>query len=185
MSNYLFITNNNEAVEALTKQYAEDNNLEFYSFYNNSEDMQKVQELFRNADNLCLFIQNLNKANTSDVLLKILEENSKNIHVFATGKDDVKEALKARFTIKYIKGKSYIKYINDFLADKTIPKEVYSDVYFYKELATYFVNNYDKHTIDNLKLLHSIINDFILATTNLNYEYEYERLRGLRYDNMR
>ena len=179
--NYLFITNNNEAVEALTKQYAEDNNLEFYSFNNNREDMNIVQELFKNADNLCIFIANLNKSPVSDVLLKLLEENNKNIHVYATAKQDIKEALKARFTIKHIKGKSYIKYINDFLADKNIPKEVYSDVYFYMELATYFVNNYDKYTIDNLKLLHSIINDFTLATTNLNYEYEYERLRGLQY----
>ena len=179
--NYLFLTNDIEKVEALTKQYADDNCLEFYSFNNNSEDMNKVQELFKVADNLCIFIQNLNKSPVSDVLLKILEENSKNIHVFATGKDDVKEALKARFTIKYIKGKSYIKYINDFLAEKKIPKEVYSDVYFYKELATYFVNNYDKYTIDNLKLLHNIINDFTLATTNLNYEYEYNRLEGLMW----
>ena len=77
--NYLFITNNNEAVEALTKQYAEDNNLEFYSFNNNREDMNTVQELFKNADNLCLFIANLNKSSVSDVLLKLLEENNKNI----------------------------------------------------------------------------------------------------------
>ena len=71
LMNYLFITNNNEAVEALTKQYAEDNNLEFYSFNNNREDMNIVQELFKNADNLCLFIANLNKSPVSDVLLKL------------------------------------------------------------------------------------------------------------------
>ena len=33
LMNYLFITNNNEAVEALTKQYAEDNNLEYSELY--------------------------------------------------------------------------------------------------------------------------------------------------------
>ena len=147
------------------------------------EDMDKLHELCINSDNLCIFIQGLNKSPVSDVLLKLLEENSKNIHVFATAKDDIKDALKARFTVKTIKGKSYIKEVEEYLAGNKVAKEVYSDVYFYKEFATYLVNHFNRYTIINLKLLHSIIEDFTLATSTLNYDYEFNRLRGLKYDN--
>lgn len=181
MSNYLFITNNDEAVEALTKQYAEENNLEFFSYQNNREDMDAIHELFIQNDNLCIFIQGLNKSSVSDTLLKLLEENSKNIHVFATAKDDIKDALKARFTVRFMRDKSYINEINDFLADKKVSKDVYSDVCFYKQLANYFANNYDDNTLYNLKILHSIIEDCNLATNTLNYDYQFDRLRNLRW----
>lgn len=179
--NWLFFTNDTDKVETLTKQYAYDNDLEFHSYKATREDMDAIHYLFTYENNICIFIEKLSKAPVCDILLKLLEENKKNIHVFATAKEDIKEALKARFIIQHMKDISYIDSINSFLANKKVDKEVYSDVSFYKQLATYLVNNYDKYTVYNLKIVHSIINDFMLATTNINYDYQFSRLKGLKY----
>ena len=90
-----------------------------------------------------------------------------------------------KYIVTGFSGSYFKQYINTGFELKYNQLTKDTDVYFYKELATYFVNNYDKYTIDNLKLLHSIINDFTLATNTLNYDYEFNRLRGLKYDNMR
>ena len=172
--NYLFFTNNNDRVETLTKQYAIDNNMDFISLSATREDFNQLLTL---EDEICVFIKNLNKSPVCDVLLKLLEENKNNLHVFATAKDDISEALKARFIIKTMKNISYASEIESFMRGGDVSKDVYSDVYFYKELATYTVNHYNNNTIHNLTLLHSIIYDFNLSTTNLSYDYQYKRLK--------
>lgn len=171
--NYLFFTNNHDRVEALTKQYAKDNNLEFVSIEANKDGFN---QLYTIDHEMCIFIKNLNNSPTCDVLLKLLEENRNNLHVFATARDNISEALKARFTIKTMQDISYASEIESFMQGKSVSKEVYSDVYFYKQLAFYLVKHYNAKTIDNLILLHTIIDDYNLSSTNFNWSYQYRRL---------
>ena len=176
-NNFLFITNNVDRVQALTEQFAKDNNLEMFSFAMNKESIDAIHRIYTEFNNACIFISGLNKSNVADSLLKILENNKKNIYIFATGKEDISDALKSRFTLRAIRDKSYKEEIEQFIKGKTkLDKSVISDVSFYKQLATYTVNHYKDDTMYNLMLIADICNNFMLSTNNLNYTYEYMKL---------
>ena len=78
-NNFLFLTNNVDRVQALTEQFAKDNNLEMFSFAMNKESIDAIHRIYTEFNNACIFISGLNKSNVADSLLKILENNKKNI----------------------------------------------------------------------------------------------------------
>lgn len=176
-NNYLFLTNNVDRVKSLTERFARDYNLEMFSFTMNKDSIDSIHKIYTEYNNACIFIEGLNKSKVADSLLKILENNTKNVYIYATGKDDMSDALKSRFTIKYIKDKSYKTEIEQFIkGDTKIDKDVISDISFYKQLATYTVNHYNMYTMDNLMVIADICNNFLLSTNNLNFNYEYSKL---------
>ena len=155
-NNFLFLTNNVDRVQALTEQFAKDNNLEMFSFAMNKESIDAIHRIYTEFNNACIFISGLNKSNVADSLLKILENNTKNIYIFATGREDISDALKSRFTLRTIRDKSYKEEIEQFIKGKTkLDKSVISDVSFYRQLATYTVNHYSDDTMYNLMLITS------------------------------
>ena len=179
-NNFLFLTNNVDRVQALTEQFAKDNNLEMFSFAMNKESIDAIHRIYTEFNNACIFISGLNKSNVADSLLKILEicdiDKSGNA-IFATGKEDISDALKSRFTLRTIRDKSYKEEIEQFIKGKTkLDKSVISDVSFYRQLATYTVNHYSDDTMYNLMLIADICNNFMLSTNNLNYTHEYMKL---------
>ena len=101
LTNYLYITDNDKAIQEKAQQYAKDFN-GCYVFDNSKESMKDIIYLYNNTDNIVIFVAGLNKSPVSDALLKDLEDSKKNIVMFATTNTyDVKEPLKARFQVLY------------------------------------------------------------------------------------
>lgn len=174
--NSLYMTSNVELVKKLSKDYAKQNNLEWYGFQNNREDMNNILYLYENNDDCVIFLEGLTKSIVSNSLLKVLEEVKKNIHMYATSSTyDMNRALTSRFIVCYLDCAD--NEAKDFIKTKKATKEQYSKLSFYIDLAKLVVENktYMQH---NLALINNIIKNIRLTTTNTPWDYQYGRLKN-------
>lgn len=171
--NYLYITNDPEQVFQIAQQYAKDNNLLFYYFTANKETIRSILTLYKADDDCVIFIKNLNKSPVYDALLKVLEDNKKNIIMFATSDmDDIKEPVKARFKVINYKNKDIDKEVMAFMKTGKASKEIYSSIAFYICLA--------EHTTDlkTLLLINAILKQIKKCTYNIPWDYYFSVLKG-------
>lgn len=172
--NNLYVTTNIDYVKTLSKDYAQRNNLEWFGFKNNREDMNTIIDIYNNNDNCVIFLEGLNKSNVSNALLKVLEENKRNIHIYATCSSfDMSTACKARFTVIYTE--DTFSFGEKFFKTKKATKEEYTNLFFYIDIANYVVDN-KINLQENLSLINEIIKDIRLTTNNTPWDYYYHKL---------
>lgn len=172
--NYLYLTNDNDAVYNIARDYADEHFLELFVLdFTDKTCIDSIKSVLRDSQEVCFLLYNIKKSSRADSLLKLLESN---VTFFATTNDSISDALKSRFVVSYIEDAIYNSEILSFLVGKSIEKTTYSDAAFYKALARYCASHYNDSTYGNLLLIADILNNFQLSTTNLNYSYEYKRL---------
>lgn len=171
MTNYLYITDNDNAIQEKAEQYAKDFN-GCCVFDNSKESMKDIINLYNNTDNIVIFVAGLNKSPVSDALLKVLEDSKKNIVMFATTNTyDVKEPLKARFQVLYYDNKDIEKEVIEFIRTRKVSKEIYSSLSFYIALANHTPCMYD------LELINMIIKEAKKCTYNTPWDYYFMVLK--------
>ena len=176
MNNYLYYTNNDNSVLKMAHAYAEANKLPVYTFENNKEDIEDILYLYENDNNCVIFVSNLNKSPTCDALLKPLENNKKNVTMFATCHNyDISYALETRFLP--FKDSSIVD-VERFLETHTATTEQYSCLSFYIFLASKTTN------VKNIMLINWIIFSIRQCTFNVFWPYYYGKLiEGYVWDN--
>lgn len=169
--NTLYYSKEQCQVEAM--QFARDNNLEFLSFSLCRESVDAIVELYKYADNLVICLEGLNKSNVCDSLLIPLEENTKEIYMFASTKTmDVKPTLLSRFQ-KVVITKEENTAVNFLLTNKAT-KDEYSNLKFWLDLAEALSVTHD---VKRLRKVNNIIKDIMLTTNNTLWQYYYEVIK--------
>ena len=154
--NTLYYTNDISSVYEIAKQHADSHHHEFYAFENNTDNIQIIISLYDTIDNATIFLKGLNKSPISNKLLKVLEENTKNIDIYVVSSTyDVSEPLAARFVVVTLDDVSLDKELRTFINTKKATKEVYSQLAFYTQLAWF--NIHKKPNLDLIKIYHGII----------------------------
>lgn len=176
MKNYLYYTDRDSFILKTAHMYAENHKIPVYAFENNKEDIEDILYLYENDDNCVIFISNLNKSPISAALLKPLENNKKNITMFATCHNyDIPYALESRFLP--FRDNS-IDDVDEFLRTHTATTEQYSCLSFYTFLASKTTN------IKNIMLINWIIISIRQCTFNIFWPYYYGKLiEGFIWDN--
>ena len=169
--NTLYYSEKQCQVEAV--KFARDNKLEFLSFVLCRESIDAIVELYKYADSLVICLEGLNKSNVCDSLLIPLEENTKEIHLFASTKTrDVKPTLLARFQ-KVVTNEEDNTAVNFLLTGKAT-KEEYSNLKFWLDLADALSTTHD---VKRLRKVNNIIKDIMLTTNNTFWQYYYEVIK--------
>ena len=177
IKNKLFITNNSDDIKTLAHEFAIKNKLEFLSFTYCRDSITTINTMYRNYNNMVIFLENINHDNISNGLLKVLEDNTKNIYMYATTiYSDLSKALLARFEVQEHMTR-IDDVINDFIHNKQITKDDYSRRDFYIFLAEYITKHPDKHFTYNLRLINNIIENMSLCTYNIPYQMYYDILK--------
>ena len=135
---------------------------DFY-FTLSSKTISDIEYVYNYYNNVTLFVDGLNKSKQTDMFLKILETNTKNIDLYAVSSSfDVKPAVEARFdTIKK-------QYLNDALD--------HNNIQFYINLAEQIVNSYDMDIWHNLAIVSNIIDKIRMSTNNICWDALYDEL---------
>lgn len=180
-------TNDNKIVEDKIKQYASDNDYEFFSFAHKREDLDAIRKLYLSSAKAICFIKNIDKSLVSDALLKLCEAGRKDFIVVATvtiinegspliqrarvvhdfNNNTIDDLIKS--TIEFIKSKQAAskKDILDriCLSEKDI-SEIYPTTYL-KELAQYFAKNISLANADNIQTIAKVFSAYILNPNTL------------------
>ena len=150
-------------------EYAKNNRLEFLSFSVSRQNIDDIVALYKTANHIVICLEGLNKSNVCDSLLIPLEENMKDIHLFASSKTmDIKLTLFSRFD-DYIVADGENKAL-DFLLNSKTSKEEYSNLKFWLDLADALAVTHD---VKRLRKVNDIIKDIQLTTNNTLWEYYY------------
>jgi hypothetical protein len=151
-------------------EFAKENRLEFLSFTLSRQNINSIVDLYRTANHLVICLQGLNKSNVCDSLLIPLEENMKDIHLFASSETmDVKPTLFSRFQDYIIAEEENIA--SNFLLTGKATKEEYSNLKFWLDLADALAITHD---VKRLRKVNDIIKDIQLTTNNTLWGYYYE-----------
>ena len=135
---------------------------DFY-FTLSSKTISDIEYVYNYYNNVTLFVDGLNKSKQTDMFLKILENNTKNIDLYAVSSSfDVKPAVEARFDI--VKK----QYLNDCLN--------HNNIQFYINLAEQIVSTYDMDSIHNLQVVSNIIDKIRMSTNNICWDALYDEL---------
>ena len=150
--------------------YAKENKLEFLSFTLSRQNIDSIVDLYKTANHLVICLQGLNKSNVCDSLLIPLEENMKDIHLFASSETmDVKPTLFSRFEDYIVAEEENIA--TNFLLTGKATKEEYSNLKFWLDLADALAITHD---VKRLRKVNDIIKDIQLTTNNTLWGYYYE-----------
>ena len=145
--NKLYITDDTDFVRKTAKTFAKTNGLEFYDVPSGKDGLKTVIEIYSDSDNGVIFLEKINKLNINNILLKLLEDNKKNLHLFTCSPlNDVSDAVKSRFKIVRLTAEN-----------KT---DVFSK---YETLANRLVNNRQYTKLHNLN---SLLHTLQLTSTN-------------------
>ena len=135
---------------------------DFY-FTLSSKTISDIEYVYNYYNNVTLFVDGLNKSKQTDMFLKVLENNTKNIDLYAVSSSfDVKPAVEARFDI--VKK----QYLNDCLN--------HNNIQFYINLAEQIVSTYDMDSIHNLQVVSNIIDKIRMSTNNICWDALYDEL---------
>lgn len=135
---------------------------DFY-FTLSSKTISDIEYVYNYYNNVTLFVDGLNKSKQTDMFLKILENNTKNIDLYAVSSSfDVKPAVEARFDV--VKK----QYLNDALD--------HNNIQFYINLAEQIVSTYDMDSIHNLQVVSNIIDKIRMSTNNICWDALYDEL---------
>ena len=161
--NTLVYTTNEQQVEDRARLFAKQNNMEFFSCKLNKDSSEQIKTIYEQYNDYVLFVSGLNKSKATDSVLKLLENNTKNIVMYAVSSTfDVKPAIEARF--------------------ETIEKPIvnstteHNNIQFYIELADKIVTEHDNNMKHNLKVVSNIIDKIRMSTNNILWESLYEEL---------
>ena len=133
---------------------------DFY-FTLSSKTISDIEYVYNYYNNVTLFVDGLNKSKQTDMFLKLLENNTKNIDLYAVSSSfDVKPAVEARFDV--VKK----QYLNDCLNNNNIQ--------FYINLAEQIVSTYDMDSLHNLQVVSNIIDKIRMSTNNICWDALYE-----------
>jgi hypothetical protein len=169
--NKLYTSHKECELEAV--RYAKNNKLEFLSFVLSRQSIDSIVDLYKTSDRLVICLEGLNKSNVCDSLLIPLEENKKDIHLFAsTSTLDVKPTLVSRFQ-EVVTSKEENTAVNFLLTGKAT-KEEYSNLKFWLDLAEALAVTHD---IVRLRKVNNIIKDIQLTTNNTLWGYYYELIK--------
>ena len=136
---------------------------DFY-FTLSSKTISDIEYVYNYYNNVTLFVDGLNKSKQTDMFLKVLENNTKNIDLYAVSSSfDVKPAVEARFDI--VKK----QYLNDCLN--------HNNIQFYINLAEQIVSTYDMDSIHNLQVVSNIIDKIRMSTNNICWDALYDELK--------
>lgn len=169
--NTLYYSEKQCQIEAL--KFAKENRLEFLSFSLCRESINAIVDLYKYSDKLVICLEGLNKSSICDSLLIPLEENIKEIHMFASTKTmDVKPTLLTRFQ-KIVEFEDDNTAVNFLLTGKAT-KEEYSNLKFWLDLADALCTTHD---VKRLRKVNNIIKDIMLTTNNTLWQYYYEVMK--------
>lgn len=174
MGNYLYFTNDVEAVRKMAKQQAKKDGKEFLEFKNSKESIFNIINIYNTTNNTVIFLEGLNKSPISNKLLKTLEDNKKDIDIYVTSCTyDVGKPLLARFMILTLNDVDMSKEVNEFIKTRKAAKEVYSSLSFYQQLALQSINNHR-----NILLINTIVQEILRCTYNTPWDYYFYVLRN-------
>lgn len=174
--NILYLTTNIELAKSKAKEFAEENELEWYEFQNNKENMKNIISLYENNDDCVIFLEGITKSNISNSLLKILEEVQKNIHMFATTSSyDINIALQSRFEVYYLDTLEDND-STEFVKTKKATKDQYSKLSFYIDLAKLVIAK-KINMYHNIPLINDIVKNIKRTTNNTPWDYYYDILQ--------
>ena len=135
---------------------------DFY-FTLSSKTISDIEYVYNYYNNVTLFVDGLNKSKQTDMFLKVLENNTKNIDLYAVSSSfDVKHAVEARFDV--VKK----QYLNDALD--------HNNIQFYINLAEQIVSTYDMDSLHNLQVVSNIIDKIRMSTNNICWDALYDEL---------
>lgn len=135
---------------------------DFY-FTLSSKTISDIEYVYNYYNNVTLFVDGLNKSKQTDMFLKLLENNTKNIDLYAVSSSfDVKPAVEARFDV--VKK----QYLNDCLN--------HNNIQFYINLAEQIVSTYDMDSLHNLQVVSNIIDKIRMSTNNICWDALYDEL---------
>ena len=179
-NNILFYTANEEVALNKAKELAKENKLEFFSFSFSRESVDIITELYRNTDNILVFIANINKSPVVCSLLKPLEDCKKNCWCVASAKNyDIPIALESRFKCIDISDDTCKEAVDRFLSGDKVSEKEFSSLEFYRKLAEEVTKqDFNSKTLLRLNLINNIIDDIMLSTNNILWPELYYTLRG-------
>ena len=160
--NILYYTTDNTKVIALAKQYAQQHDKEFLFL---PFDALEIERVYNYTNELVLCVTGINKSPKMDILLKLLENNTTQIDLFAVSNSyDVKPAIEARF--------NEIKFIKNDLSNTTD----HNTIQYYINLANEIVDRHDNNMQEDLAKVTEIVDKYMLTTNNICWDSLYEEL---------
>ena len=172
--NKLYYTSNANKVILKARHFAKQHKLTYYYYMFNKNSMNEIQEIYNKYNNCVIMLVGVNKSPIADSLLKILENNTKNIHLFVTSNTfDIRPTIKARFDTIEVDSDKEFKTIQELLQYKN-----HNNLNYYIRFADALIRHPNKYTYENIILVNNIISTIRLCTNNVLWDELFDKLVG-------